>query len=118
MFLLTYDEMRQGTGSGTLDAILNAGTPEGISVDISPIKRTGTGRLQGQPSSATANLYNQSGVASQREQAEAVKAPMQEMFKYQATPADMAKFGAKAYTAGSLGGGVLGYVNEQRKEQD
>ena len=118
MFLMTYDEMRQGTGSGTLDAILNAGTPEGISVDISPIKRTGTGRLQGQPSSATANLYNQSGVASQKEQAEAVKAHMQEMFKYQATPADMAKFGAKAFTAGSLGGGVLGYVNEQRKEQD
>ena len=45
MFLLSYDELKQGSGSGTLDKMLNAGTPEGIAMDISQIRRTPKGKL-------------------------------------------------------------------------
>ena len=45
MFLLSYDELRQGSGSGTLDKMLNAGTPEGIAMDITQIRRTPKGKL-------------------------------------------------------------------------
>jgi len=46
-YLMSYDELRQGTGSGTIDKVLNAGTAEGIGLDIAQIRRTPKGTLAG-----------------------------------------------------------------------
>ena len=108
MFLLTYDEMRQGTGSGTLDAMLNAGTPEGISVDVSRIGRK-DGRLASEPSAAK----QQRGILSTADTSRAVREEMEQMMGYESTLADRAATAAKAGGVLTGAGNVYGYATEE-----
>ena len=109
MYMLTFDEMRQGSGSGTMDAILNAGTPEGISVDITKINRLKDGVLKADPSAARV----QRGITSQADASSAIREGMEQMMGYESTLVDRAKTAAKAGGVLTGAGNVYGYANEE-----
>ena len=109
MYMLTFDEMRQGTGSGTMDAIFNAGTPEGISVDITQIRRGKGGTLKSDPSAAKV----QRGIMSQAETAQKVRADMEQMMGYESTLGDRAKTAAKAGGILTGAGNIYGYATQE-----
>ena len=105
MYMLTFDEMRQGTGFGTIDNILNAGTPEGISVDITPIIRGKKDRWRVHGTESTA--AKQVGAGSRDAWAAQIREGMEDMMNYDPTMGDYAKFAAKS--AAVHGGAVAGY---------
>ena len=109
MYMLTFDEMRQGTGVSTMDSMLNAGTPEGISVDITKINRGKGGSLKSDPSAAKV----QRGIMSQAETAQKVRSSMEKMMGYESTLGDRAKTAAKAGGILTGAGNIYGYATEE-----
>ena len=105
IFILKYDEMRQGTHSATMDWIMNAGTPETVAIDIIPFTRNAKGGYK-QGDSVAKNM-------TQAEQAQEVRKGMEKMMGYESTLGDRAKTAAKAGGILTAGGHVGGYITEE-----
>ena len=103
--ILKYDEMRQGSHSATLDAVLNASTPETVAIDIIPFTRNATGGYKQGNSVAK--------VMTQAEQAQEVRKGMEQMMGYESTLGDRAKTAAKMGGVLTAGGHLGGYITEE-----
>jgi len=105
IFILKYDEMRQGTHSATMDWMMNAGTPETVAIDIIPFTRNAKGGYKQGNSVAK--------VMTQAEQAQEVRKGMEQMMGYESTLGDRAKTAAKAGGVLTAGGNIHGYATQE-----
>ena len=112
MYVLTFDEMRLGSGNSTLDTIVNARSPESIMVDITPVLRKPGNKTTAGESAATKqmDLDKKEWAAQIRKGMEAM---MDETSYYNYNPmenlGDTAKFIAKS---AAVHAGAYGLLNE------
>ena len=117
MFMLTFDEMRLGSGNSTLDTIVNASTPESMMVDVTPIIRKPGGRTTAGDSVATGQIG-----LDKKDWAQEVRSGVEDMLG-EHTPVNYnplarrnlgntAKFAAKAAGIHGTGAVAYGLLNE------